>query len=286
MIQKIKHRIWNRITMSRVTQPLLGRLGSDGERDLWIFILGNYNSGTTLLYEILRNQNGVSSLPWEGSRLTHHFTDPNDYGWPRMWHACLESMQKSESKLSAVDASHIKRQWKWSTRSKQKVFIEKSITNAIRIPFLKQYFTPAFFIHIVRNPYASCEGIQRKAKPNQNLAKTHLMSYPLSMCAQQWVRSNKMIEEGLEGTHSIRIRYEDLCKNPEETIKKITIACPELNALGVSLENHERLKVHGLDGLISDQNQVSISRLTKSDLSEVTHIASKMMEHYGYSITE
>ena len=284
MFRKTQSKIWNRIIRSRTAQPILSRFGPSGEHKLWIFILGNYNSGTTLLYELLRKQTGISSLPWEGSRLTHHFTDPNDYGWPRMWHACAEEMKGAESGLGKKEARHIKRQWNWSSNSTSKVFVEKSITNATRIPFLAKNFNPAFFIHIVRNPYASCEGIQRKATPNRQLTGTDFSSYPMSMCAQQWIESNQLIEAHLTESKSIQITYEDLCADPQKTIDNISTACPELSELGIRFETHEKIRVHGSSGLISNQNEDAISRLSEKDRSEITNVASKMMNHYGYSV--
>ena len=285
MFRTTHSKIWNRVIRSRVTQPVLGRCGANGERGLWIFILGNYNSGTTLLYELLRNQEGISSLPWEGSRLTHFFSDPNDYGWPRMWHACKEKMRAAEAELETKHARRIKRQWNWSTSGNAPVFVEKSITNATRIPFLAKHFNPAFFIHIVRNPYASSEGIQRKAHPDPIRSGSGLSSYSLSMCAQQWVTSNQLIESELSHCDSVRITYEDLCKDPKEVLEKISSSCPRLHELGVHIETHNELKVHGASGKISNQNEKSISRLQLKEREEITRVASEMMKQYGYQVT-
>ncbi len=269
---------------SQATQPVLARFGPDGERLLWVFILGNYNSGTTLLYELLRSQSKVCSLPWEGSRLTHHFSDPNDYGWPRMWHACIDKMRDAESELNTKSSRQVKRQWNWAAQNSAGVCIEKSITNATRIPFLANNFTPAFFIHIVRNPYSSSEGIQRKAAPDPKKSGSGLSRYSLAMCAQQWVDSNRMIETGLKNLDSVRISYEDLCADTTGTLQNISLACPQLEKLGIHFENPDTLKVHGDSGGIVNKNSESIARLNPLERGEVTTVAAPMMAHYGYSV--
>lgn len=263
-------------------QHLVGRFGPAGDRALWIFIVGNYNSGTTLLYELLRGAPGVASLDWEGARLTPHFSDPTSYGWPRMWHRCEPEMMHAERSLDGRSARHVKRQWRFASSGSDAVFVEKSITNAIRIPFLIEHFSPSFFIHIVRNPYASAEGIHRNAKPDPTQNPEGLSDYPLQMCARQWVEANSRIERDLPADHSIRIQYEDLCTDPAATLHSIAAACPMLGTLAVPAD----IRVHGATGSITNQNEAAISRLSASSCQAIGEEAGNAMKNYGYALLD
>ena len=282
MSRHVQQRLQNRLIRSRLFQRLIGSIGADSERSLWIFILGCYNSGTTLIYEMLRSNPGIASLPWEGSRLTHLFADPGPLGWPRMWQKCLPEIQAKESGLNEDAARKVKKQWKWASTGSQPIFVEKSITNAIRIPFLAQHFRPAFFIHIVRNGYAVSEGIRRKGVPSSKRNPEQMDRYPIDLCAQQWVKANNIIERELSGQNHVRIRYEDLCADTSNTLKKITDACPLISQEGIYLDIPDKLKVHGEFSGVINQNEAAIKRLDKSDIKLITTTARDTLKRYDY----
>lgn len=286
MPQHVAMRLKNQLIRSPRMQQILGTFGPKGERSLWVFILGCYNSGTTLLFEIIRGNSGIASMPWEGSRLTNWFADPNLLGWPRMWHKCLPEMQSQESELGARAARQIKRQWRWASSGSDPVFVEKSITNAIRIPFLAEFFKPAFFIHIVRNGYAVSEGIQRKGNPQEDWNRERLTRYPIEMCAEQWITANNMIEQNLIGLDHIQLRYEDLCKDANAILAKISQACPVQSLSDFGLIVPDRLKVHGEHGGVVDQNHAAIGRLEPADRHTISRVAGDVLDRYGYPVLD
>ena len=51
----------------------------------WVFLVGCYNSGTTLLAELLGQHPSISTLPTEGHFITDEFVKDYDIGLPRMW---------------------------------------------------------------------------------------------------------------------------------------------------------------------------------------------------------
>ena len=51
----------------------------------WVFLVGCYNSGTTLLAEILGKHPSISALPTEGHFITDQFVKDYEIGLPRMW---------------------------------------------------------------------------------------------------------------------------------------------------------------------------------------------------------
>ena len=54
----------------------------------WVFLLGCYNSGTTILRDVLGAHPEVSTMPREGVKLTDLFPTPEHQGWFRMTHRC------------------------------------------------------------------------------------------------------------------------------------------------------------------------------------------------------
>ena len=51
----------------------------------WVFLVGCYNSGTTLLAELLGQHPSISALSTEGHFITDQFVKDYDIGLPRMW---------------------------------------------------------------------------------------------------------------------------------------------------------------------------------------------------------
>ena len=160
--KSLKQRLFSRYRNHHLLSNLLYYTGKDPAPAKWIFILGCYNSGTTLLDQILAQHLQVSGLNDEGVMLTNKLPRPEDFGWRRMWVKCENEMGISGDK-SRISAE-IKRHWSHFYDGRKDAFLEKSISNTPRAVFFNDYFKPAYFIHIVRNGYAVVEGIKRKAK--------------------------------------------------------------------------------------------------------------------------
>ena len=249
----------------------------------WVFVVGCYNSGTTLLAELLKLSGSARALPWEGVSLTHHLKSCTDFGYPRMWWKVEDRVLNAEAKLSAREAEQIKRQWAFSASSRdgQSFFVEKSITNALRFPFLAENFNPALFLHIVRDPVAVCEGIRRKARP----ADESLPPYSLRDCSQMWMRSNAMLTQQLEDRNHRLIRYEDLCSDPAREIMRIQEFLrqfnPSIPPLGINIPP-DGPKVHGRNMKIIDQNYLSYGRVSSEEIAEIRQGLGELRSRFGY----
>ncbi len=117
-----------------------------------------YNSGTTLLAQILRKHPDISGLPIEGTFLTDALPQPESFGWNRMWWKCLEQVRLEPDSVSPATLRRIKRQWSVWLDWRKPNLLDKSIPNTARMPFLQAEFGPAYFVYIVRNGYAVAEG--------------------------------------------------------------------------------------------------------------------------------
>lgn len=261
-------------------QKVCAHLAPTPSMSRWVFIVGCYNSGTTLLAKLLSEHSAVSTLPGEGVAFTDSLNRPEEFGWPRMWVRCENDMRVERSDEDVV-ARRVKRQWGCAAIGTGDNFLEKSIANASRIEFFEKHFQPAYFIHIVRNGYAVAEGIRRKAIPSKWGNLEYSDSYPISLCAKQWLHTEERLAQGKGKVKNIlHVSYEELVSEPERILKNI------FDYLGVEWEggvNRNDVLVHGRKGPIVNMNGDSISRLSKDDIETIYDIAGTMLDRYGYT---
>ena len=280
-MKPILNRLKNILMRRALTQQLASRLAGELRPEKWIFVIGCYNSGTTLLAHLLERHSDIRSLPGEGVAFTDGLLRPEEFGWPRMWIKCqsdLEVDAADEAKLAA----RIKRHWSWAAIGKGNCVLEKSIANVTRLDFLNANFNPAYFIHITRNGYAVAEGIRRKADPKRWDNPAYEDRYPLELCAQQWQVTEDLIESkktGLDRYYSLR--YEDLVESPAEQVKKI------LDFAGLAWDEQildGNIRVHGTTGPIENMNQKSLQNLSDSDKATVSQTAGDCLVRLGYCV--
>jgi len=184
----------------------------------WVFIVGCYNSGTSLLLKTLASHPTISSLD-EGASFTKQLITPEELGWTRMWSQVVDKIRLMESN-SPPDVTKLKQDWGLHLDSQKDIFIEKSIVNSFRMKWLQQNFKDAHFISIVRNGYAVAEGIQRKVrKRNGVIPSEYGDTYPIELCAKQWVVNNQIIEQDSSDIPAFkRLFYEDFCRDPQPIV--------------------------------------------------------------------
>lgn len=271
-IRRIKLAIFRR-TGIHTWLPKFLRIPNDKK---WVFIVGCYNSGTTLVNNLLSQHPSISGLPYEGVSLTRSLSKPEDYGHPRMWWKCINEMQTDPARDSEI-VSKVKQDWYLCFEPRKPIFLEKSIANSARIPWFKRNFQNAFFIHILRNGYAVAEGIRRKT---DGIAPGGI--YPIEDCIKQWSVSNIQIRKDLlEIQGSISIRYEDLCSNPAGCLNQI---CKFLDIRQIDWKTENKISVHGRYGSIYNMNDDSVKRLSHEDIDKIRHIAGGELQYYGYEL--
>jgi len=260
-------------------QRLAAGCGSVPRPQKWVFIIGCYNSGTTLLARLLERHSQVQSLPGEGVVFTDALTRPEEFGWPRLWFKCRQQMEVHGANTAEL-AGRIKRQWRWAAIGKGPCFLEKSIANTARLEFFNDHFQPAYFIHLTRNGYAVAEGIQRKADPTRWRNPDYSERYPIDLCAQQWATTEEVItaqRDRLDHYHALS--YEDLTVSPEQEISRI------LQFLELPDESHlvdEEVRVHGQRRPISNLNDLSLRNLAEADIDAIERVAKDWLDRYDY----
>jgi len=246
----------------------------------YIFVLGCYNSGTTLLNEILGHHPEISMLDTEGIYLTPELKEPEGFRWNRMYYNCFDQMCIGAENAERV-FNRVKKDWGfWHDKSKP-YFIEKSVANACWIEWLDKYFENSYFVWIVRNGYAVSEGIRRRTrgKVKQDLPNSQ---YPIEMCARQWVFTNNMIEEKLKPVkNKAFLKYEDLTADPEGEIRSLLRWLP-IKEKGLHIIREFRF--HGESSKIRDMSPESIGRLTPEEIRKINNVAAKDLEKFGYTV--
>ncbi|HID44418.1 MAG TPA: sulfotransferase [Chromatiaceae bacterium] len=234
----------------------------------WVFIVGCYNSGTTLLHDVIASHPMVAHLPREGQYCTDELLVPSEVGLTRVW--ALQPEMFVPSPRNEPDAEKIKRQWcAYMSNPLLPVFLEKSIPNAARIKWLDKHFPNAHFIALIRNGYAVAEGIHRKAGQSVEVA------------AKQWQQSNRIMLDQLEQVeHKLLLRYEDLTSKPAESLDKVMTF---LGLDAAKLKADKKWTVHGETSNIRNMNKRSLARLSDEDKHFIHQEAGEMLDAFHFS---
>lgn len=241
----------------------------------WVFLVGCYNSGTTLLSELLSQHPSISALSTEGHFITDQFVKDYDIGLPRMW-VEREDLFRLNEDDQGPDPLRVQKEWAMRLDLSKPVLLEKSPPNSAKTRWLQKHFENAHFVGIMRNGYAVSEGITRKADPK------HLInSWPIEKSAYQWKRSNEVLKQDAEYLKNfIWITYEDLAEDTVGTLNRIT------DFIGIenfeAFESGRNWSIHERDEKVRNMNDESISRLTPEQISQVNDVAGDLLDEFGY----
>lgn len=242
----------------------------------WVFLVGCYNSGTTLLAELLGQHPSISALPTEGHFITDQFVKDYDIGLPRMWVEREDIFCLSEND-QGPDPVRVKKEWGMRLDLAKPVLLEKSPPNTAKTRWLQAHFENAHFIGMLRNGYAVAEGITRKADPR------HLREgWPIEMSAYQWKRSNEILQRDSQHLkHFMWVKYEDLVADTVGTLNRITdfIELPGFERF----ESDQSWTIHERNEKVRDMNSESISRLSRVQIDHINQVAGELIESFGYS---
>ena len=260
-------RKWLRERRLRRRLARLAEIPCPEDEKRWVFVVGCYNSGTTLLHDILASHPRVAHLPQEGQYCTDQLPVPSRLGLPRAWALAPERFIPKPG--HEPDAERLRRQWcGMMSDPRRPIFLEKSIPNAARIRWLAQQFPGARFLALMRNGYAVAEGIRRKA------------GHPLELAARQWRVSNQiMLEQLSQVEHGLLLRYEELTGDPGATLGRV-LEFLELDPAHLTLERE--WTVHGITSGIRDMNPVSLARLSETERDIIRAEAEELLDRFQY----
>lgn len=270
-------RAWSVEATRRMIGPLLPvRLPGK-----WLFLVGCYNSGTTLLQKVMSSHPAISGLPREGVRFTATLSNLEENGHHMIWDE--EYRAHAEPELADAEAyRRITRDWNIFWRSGADIFLDKSVANTARIGWLDRVFPDASFIGIHRNGYCVAEGLHRRAQPPQWLqAKTGSVNYPLEQIAWQWVTANREMLDGFEQAgRAMMIRFEDLVEDPVRVFESV-FGFAGVDT-GVIESGQNGIVIGGRHFAVHDPNPASLARLTLRQKDELRPLIGPMMDRLGY----
>ena len=252
------------------------------EPEKWIFLVGCYNSGTTITHKILSLHPDIqaSILGREGVHYTSHLPKPDDLGWHRMWIKCSDYMHINTD--DKIRAEKVKKDWRLLWRGGNSTFIEKSITNITRMKWFERHFVNSYFIGMTRNGYCVSEGIVRRALPSHPPATLeHQGCYPIEWAANQWVEANKyLLDAKVQLEKYTQFSYEDFTENPIPILENIwtflNLSSPEM-----FFENGI-LKINQHSVNLKNMNTKSLEKLDTNDKTRISVIIDPMMKKLGY----
>ena len=246
----------------------------------WVFVIGCYNSGTTLLANLLETHPEINGLPREGVELTDALTRPEGLRWPRMWAQCQDYVALNTELATDSRADRIKSHWSHHVDD-TRLIVEKSIANMARLEFLATYFQPACFIYLIRNGYAAAEGVHRRSKP-LDWGRTEFGShYPMAMCAEQWRTSDNWFERQRPSlTNLLTISYESLTESATETLADVCDFL-EIEPFNAAIVNRE-WDIHRVRSVIRNMNQDAIDRLSEEEIAIIEATAGDTLAKYEY----
>lgn len=242
-----------------------------------IFIFGCCNSGTTILWNVLKEHKDLSGPEVEGQDLEelpdsmkHNLGKATFRLWAhpkfKLCYYSTESDYKEENKNEIIDV--YKKYLKSGTR-----FIAKSPADTLRARLIQSYFPDAYFIAIVRNGYAVSEGIVRKRKEDPDRPQFKGLYTTIDEAAEQWFRANTIIVSHEKFLKKYKIiKYEDLVENPKETLNSVLNFC--------NLDNRD----FSIPSFAKNLNEEQISRLSEYEIETITRIAQPMLIHFGYEL--
>ena len=261
---------WVKKRRSALQAAYYGKFGQAVTPQRWVFVVGCYNSGTTLLHDVLACHPDVAHLPREGQYCTDQLTNPGDAGLARAWALEPELFCLNATVKAPPDADRVKRQWSAMMEPTGRgTFLEKSIPNAARIPWLEHHFENAHFIGIVRNGYVVTEGIMRKGARSAEQA------------AEQWALSNEIMLKDLRFVkHSHLLTYEEFTGNPQKTIRKV-LEFLELSPME-TIDGKKIWQVHGQESEIMNMNDDSLAKLSTRSKAIVEQKGEPLLAQFGY----
>lgn len=252
----------------------------------WIFIMGCNDSGTSLLYNILGEHPQIAKVASESvnlsniwpSYITNVLPSSLKLGLDRAYSERLDIFHLTE-KDTSIDENRLRYDWlnivKAQKREGRPYLLEKTTENAIRSRWLQKIFPNSYFISIVRNGYATCEGLRRNT------------NYLIERCAKHWNMTNKIMLEDSKHLKKFKlIKYEDFTEDPKKILSDIA------DFLEVEKEPFQKLviktwqiqNIYGKSMTIRNLNQASIDRLSKEDIDIIAKEAKETLKYFNYSI--
>ncbi len=231
-----------------------------------LFILCPPSSGSTLMWKLLQTSPLVSAFGWEGQVLAKSQLFSRD-----RWRA-----------EKRIDWKAVRDRWNQAWDMSKPVLLEKSPPHLIRAGALAAQFPNSYFIIMIRNPYAFCEGVKRRWGARKSILAGYSyfnLACFWAICARYQIKNQSSLENAL------LMSYEELTDRPEESSRRLVDFVPELERLDWEKE----ISVFEKTKPVTNLNDKQISRLSDGQLFEINLALKSVLgtlAHFGYSLRE
>jgi hypothetical protein len=224
----------------------------------YLFVLCSHNSGSTLLWKFYQTSPHVAALPGEGQ-----------------WVEGVEPIMRDKpwDKTHPFDWAAIETEWNKHWDLEKSILLEKTPQNLVRAFDIEKHFPDSYFVVMVRNPYAYCEGSKRK----------YLKEWSYRSIAERWIEHTHMQMENIQGLkHVIGFTYEELTADSTAIAEKSLEFLPELETLDPNF-TFAMYSVYGyVPRRATNFNAAQIARLSDADLAEINAVLEKQPEMMAY----
>jgi hypothetical protein len=208
---------------------------------MYIFLLSINNSGSSILYEKIRQSKYTTTLPDEG-QFIQGFAGPNPFALncPYMFSERYHDFAFEKN----YDWNSIKTLWN-SFWKEDLIKVEKSPPNVIRAHMLRRHFENSQFIIQVRNPYQIVTSIL-KLRPDVSIERAcgHVASCFFEQYKNYYSYTNKIV------------KYEDMVYNKQnvnDIFKDLGIIDFDIDVDSNPVKQYKQSKIENFDKPISDK---------------------------------
>ena len=186
------------------------------------FVVGCYNSGTTIIKNVIASHPDVCTAPIEGDHLTSAI-NLNEFDIaPRAMVVHLFDIENERLNCKINRKNFLSDLRPWVLNGK--VFLDKSISNTVRINKLRLAFPGAKFVCVTRNIDSVARGIIKRSHPSGLLR--HILGkrdYPISLLIRQWVMfySYVLCDYSRKRDDILFVSYERFLSSPVDETKNI-----------------------------------------------------------------
>ena len=213
-----------------------------------------------------------------GCRRLHRLAAPNLYCWPRL-----------------------RKAWYFQAYARcpaASVFVVNSPRHLFQLGMLTQHFRNAKFLFMVRNPYATCEGICRtyrsKYLEEERLrigkSRVSLEECAATHFANCLAKQRRNLDEF--GARGVFFTYEAMCDEPELVARSIQALVPELD----DLELRQRLPVKDAynekvtyNEMLTNMNSRQVAHLDAAQIAAMNKVfraRRELLDHFGYELMD
>ena len=232
----------------------------------YLFVLSPPYSGSTVLWKLLASSPNVSALPKEGQFLEGVREVMRRDAW-------------NPDKIIPWDM--IKAYWDSIWDQSQPILLEKSPPNLCRAFDIEKAFVPSYFIAMIQNPYAHCQGLVRRGSK---------LAEGMDGAATFWVQCAQYQKKNIEGLgRIIHFTYEALTQNPWHICEQMIMFMPELRQLDADAPISTESVIGAGPKKIVNFSQLKIDLLSTRDISSINRILKNhrdLMEFFGYNYIE